>query len=169
MLAGTLKAPSRYSPRADMDNSLARMSLVLDAMAENGFITTAQAEAAKQERPLLAKESANDYPFGYYTDMVQTSAKNCLGVTQSELLSGGYTIYANLDPSLQSKIENLQQDDTLFPPNAGDGDPCQCAVVVLNAKPAMSPPYWADVSIRGCYASTGLHPCGASPAPPSSP
>ena len=134
MLAGTLKAPSRYSPRADMDNSLARMSLVLDAMAENGFITTAQAEAAKQERPLLAKESANDYPFGYYTDMVQTSAKNCLGVTQSELLSGGYTIYANLDPSLQSKIENLQQDDTLFPPNAGDGDPCQCAVVVLNAK-----------------------------------
>ncbi len=50
MLAGSVKAPTRYNPLADADASLARADVVLRAMQEAGFIDAserAQAEANK--------------------------------------------------------------------------------------------------------------------------
>src|SRR4029453_8394633 len=38
MLAGNVKAPSRFNPAADPDAAMARASLVLDVMKANGFI-----------------------------------------------------------------------------------------------------------------------------------
>ena len=42
MLAGSVKAPSRYNPDASPDAAMARAGLVLSAMAEQGFIGDAQ-------------------------------------------------------------------------------------------------------------------------------
>ncbi|MBV8621445.1 MAG: penicillin-binding protein 1A [Curvibacter sp.] len=49
MLAGLPKAPSAYNPISNPKRARARQLYIIDRMQENGFITAAQAEAAKQE------------------------------------------------------------------------------------------------------------------------
>ncbi|HBN48787.1 MAG TPA: penicillin-binding protein, partial [Thalassospira sp.] len=46
VLAGLPKAPSRYNPLVDPEDSAKRANIVLDAMASNGVITGARAERA---------------------------------------------------------------------------------------------------------------------------
>jgi penicillin-binding protein 1A len=49
MLAGLPKAPSAYNPIANPKRAKARQLYIIDRMEENGFITSAQATAAKAE------------------------------------------------------------------------------------------------------------------------
>lgn len=60
LLAGLPRAPENYSPLKNREAARKRRNLVLDKMAEHGFITRAQAEAAKQEPVRLA--NAPDTP-----------------------------------------------------------------------------------------------------------
>jgi len=46
LIAGLLKAPSRFNPANDAESADARARLVLEAMAEAGYITAAEAKAA---------------------------------------------------------------------------------------------------------------------------
>ena len=50
MLAGLPKAPSTNNPISNPRRARARQQYIIDRMLENGFITAAQAEAAKAER-----------------------------------------------------------------------------------------------------------------------
>ena len=50
MLAGLPQAPSRYNPLVDFDAAKRRQETVLDLMAERGFASYAEADAAKRER-----------------------------------------------------------------------------------------------------------------------
>src|SRR3546814_872604 len=50
LLAGLVKAPSRLAPTRNPDLAMARMRLVLGAMAEEGYITPQQARAARAPR-----------------------------------------------------------------------------------------------------------------------
>jgi membrane peptidoglycan carboxypeptidase len=54
LLAGVTQAPSIYDPRVNPDTAAARRGHVLDAMVSDGYITSAQAVAAKAE-PVLAR------------------------------------------------------------------------------------------------------------------
>jgi membrane peptidoglycan carboxypeptidase len=54
LLAGVTQAPSIYDPRVNPDAAAARRAHVLDAMVSDGYITSAQAVAAKAE-PVLAR------------------------------------------------------------------------------------------------------------------
>src|SRR6266853_39712 len=54
ILAGSVKAPSRYNPEASPDAALARADLVLAAMEENGFIDHRARLAAVATRPKIA-------------------------------------------------------------------------------------------------------------------
>jgi penicillin-binding protein 1A len=58
MLAGLPKAPSAYNPIANPKRARVRQLHIIDRMLENGFITAAQAEAAKNEE--LKIKSGND-------------------------------------------------------------------------------------------------------------
>ncbi|MGA0570209.1 penicillin-binding protein 1A [Variovorax sp. VNK109] len=49
MLAGLPKAPSAYNPIVNPKRARARQMYIIDRMQENGFITAAQAEAARNE------------------------------------------------------------------------------------------------------------------------
>src|SRR5688572_23328384 len=71
LLAGIPKAPSEYSPTANAAKAKKRRDLVLDLMAKNGFVTQAEADAAKAKPIQLAdtayyqsqpKSSPFDYP-----------------------------------------------------------------------------------------------------------
>ncbi|NIR43270.1 MAG: penicillin-binding protein, partial [Gemmatimonadetes bacterium] len=47
LLAALPKAPTRFSPLMNPENALRRRNLVLELMAEQGYIPRTQAEAAK--------------------------------------------------------------------------------------------------------------------------
>jgi len=58
MLAGLPKAPSAYNPISNPKRARARQLYIVERMLDNGFITAAQAEAAKQE-PLRLRTSGD--------------------------------------------------------------------------------------------------------------
>ena len=53
--------------------------------------------------------------FPYYVDQVLDEAINDYGLSQDELLTGGYQIYTELDPVMQTAMEETYQNDALFP------------------------------------------------------
>ena len=67
IIAGLVKAPSRYSPTADAEAAIGRAGVVLDVMVENGTITSAQAAEARPEDVTLAPESPQN-SVRYFTD-----------------------------------------------------------------------------------------------------
>jgi penicillin-binding protein 1A len=67
IIAGLVKAPSRYSPTADARAAIARASVVLSVMASNGVITPEQARNARPANVRLAAEP-NQNSARYFTD-----------------------------------------------------------------------------------------------------
>ncbi|HUO02060.1 MAG TPA: transglycosylase domain-containing protein, partial [Rhizomicrobium sp.] len=69
MLAGSVKAPTRYNPLSDTDASLARADVVLDAMQDAGFISARDHAMAEANRPRIIS-SAGTPDSGYFADWV---------------------------------------------------------------------------------------------------
>lgn len=98
MLAGVMKSWKYYSPHMDWDNSKARQQLVLNAMAEQGRITPAEAEAAyREEIKLVPLEQSRPSEAPYFRDYVRSVAIGKLGIDEQLYDSGGITVYTTLD------------------------------------------------------------------------
>lgn len=78
MLAGSVKAPARYNPIADADASLARASVVLQAMRETGFITDTEQRQAETTRPRIVASNGTPQA-GYFTDWVISQLNGIVG------------------------------------------------------------------------------------------
>ncbi len=117
MLAGLIKAPSALNPYNHLDKATARRNLVLSEMKKQGFITKKQYEKAVNEKVVLNDKGGDPlqekYP--YYVDQVIDEAIHQYGLSQDDLLTGGYKIYTELDPAMQLAAEKTFQNDSLFP------------------------------------------------------
>ena len=69
IIAGLVKAPSRYSPTADVEAAQERARVVLSVMVKNGYISEAEAEAADLDAVRLAKAKGQN-SVRYFTDWV---------------------------------------------------------------------------------------------------
>jgi penicillin-binding protein 1A len=69
IVAGLVKAPSRYSPTADVKAAQDRARVVLSVMVENGYISEAEAAAADLDAVRLAREKGQN-SVRYFTDWV---------------------------------------------------------------------------------------------------
>ncbi|WP_067111693.1 transglycosylase domain-containing protein [Sphingopyxis granuli] len=67
VIAGLVKAPSRYSPTADAQAALGRAGVVLETMVDAGFITRSQAAGAEPANVQLAQETGQNSA-RYFTD-----------------------------------------------------------------------------------------------------
>lgn len=67
VIAGLVKAPSRYSPTADAQAAIGRASVVLDVMVETGALTRAQADAASPADVKMAAAPKQN-SVRYFTD-----------------------------------------------------------------------------------------------------
>ncbi len=67
IIAGLVKAPSNYSPTADTQAAISRAGVVLQAMADTGAISPAQALSTDPKAVKLAPES-NQNSVRYFTD-----------------------------------------------------------------------------------------------------
>jgi penicillin-binding protein 1A len=78
MLAGSVKAPTRYNPISDTDASLARAATVLKAMRDAGFIDEATRAEAEATRPRILKDSGTPES-GYFADWILSRLDSYLG------------------------------------------------------------------------------------------
>ncbi|WP_066394533.1 transglycosylase domain-containing protein [Neobacillus mesonae] len=117
MLAGLVKAPSALNPYDHMEKAVARRNLVLQQMKNQGYITEAQLEKASHEKVVLNDKGSDPFrgKFPYYVDQVLNEAIHQYGFSQDELLTGGYQIYTEIDPTMQTAMEKTYQRDDLFP------------------------------------------------------
>ncbi|MFD0711967.1 transglycosylase domain-containing protein [Paenibacillus sp. GCM10027626] len=117
-LAGIPKAPNRFNPVDDYAKSKERRKVVLALMQEQGLITEQQrleAEAANYVPPKEVKRTQGGDRFAAYTAYVLSEAMERTGLSQDELMTGGYTIETGLNPDLQQHAEAVFADNHNFP------------------------------------------------------
>ena len=133
LLAGVVKAPSNYAPHLNPARAVARRDSILATMSAHGFITEAEAEAARAEPLHLAAiaEPEDARPAAWYLDAALAEAARCLSLPAETVLSGGYRVYTGYDPALQAAALELYAAPDSFPPDAADGTPVQAAFVAL--------------------------------------
>ncbi|WP_119325962.1 PBP1A family penicillin-binding protein [Companilactobacillus musae] len=136
VLAGILKAPNFYNPIDSMDNSTSRRNLVLDLMADNKKITSAQASYYKNTAINLNDnyEVSSSYKYPYFFDAVIAEAVNKYGLKEDDILNKGYKIYTTLDQKMQSSMQNTFDNIYLFPGNAADGTKVQGSSIAVDPK-----------------------------------
>src|SRR6202046_4506511 len=110
LLAGLPKGPGVYSPINHPDRATKRRNLVINAMLEDGKITSSQAEGARSA-PLalhLAHDPNSLAP--YFVEEIRRYLENKYGADQVH--EGGLKVYTSLDVDLQ-KSANLAVLDGL--------------------------------------------------------
>ncbi|WP_332118917.1 penicillin-binding protein 1A [Azorhizobium caulinodans] len=109
-LAALPKAPSSYNPYRNTDRAIERRNWVIDRMAENGYITAAQAEMAKKSPLEVTPRPTGAHIFAaeYYAEEVRRQIYERYGETK--LYEGGLSVRTALDPRLQSIAKKTLMD-----------------------------------------------------------
>ncbi|WP_034993216.1 penicillin-binding protein 1A [Beijerinckia mobilis] len=100
-LAALPKAPNNYHPFTKRERAIDRRNWVIDRMAENGYISRADAEKAKTE-PLGVNPrvlSPNAYAAGFFAEAVRREIAERYG--EKKLYEGGLSVRTTLDPKMQ--------------------------------------------------------------------
>ncbi|WP_347302857.1 PBP1A family penicillin-binding protein [Croceibacterium sp. TMG7-5b_MA50] len=95
IIAGLVKAPSRYSPTADTDAAVARARVVLDAMQRYGAISSWEAEVDVDAIRLKEEEGQNS--IRYFTDWVLPQLDLLLPYDNTEPVE----VWTTIDPAMQ--------------------------------------------------------------------
>ena len=104
MIAGLIKAPSRYAPTRDLQTARNRAGVVLLRMAEEGMIHLDDAEAAiRNPADLIGRQ--DDEGLGYFTDWVGAESR-LFGSRHHP----GLTVQTTLDRTLQRHAERTLSD-----------------------------------------------------------
>jgi len=104
LLAGSLQAPSRLNPRTNPEASATRARLVLNAMAEEGYISPAEAQAA-------ALNGQSDIPTrvagaeSYVADWVESLMQAYVGDLTQDVV-----VYTTINWDLQKQAEFLVKE-----------------------------------------------------------
>lgn len=126
ILAGLLRAPSRYSPASNPDLAEARARTVLLAMADVGFIPREAVERPRQAVPMPTRRPGEPARIGrYFADWVADQVPGFVGPVGTDL-----TIRTTLDSRLQ-RIAERAVERHLVAEGATAGV-SQAAVVMLD-------------------------------------
>ena len=131
-LAAAIKAPSVYAAHISPQSNQSRRNYILSTMAEHGFISAKEYDAAVEERIWVLAESEDIQMSNWYVDEVIRESTELLGMTSSEVISGGLSIYTAYDPNLQKTADQVYANAKLFPSGASDGTPVQSAMAVID-------------------------------------
>ena len=107
-LAAMPKGPELYEPVKYPDRVRERRNTVLAVMAQQRFITPAQARAAQNTPLVTALNYGVAVPAPYFVNVVKIQAQRA-GVPVN---AGGYRIYTSLDPALQAAAISALADGT---------------------------------------------------------
>lgn len=125
MLAGLLKAPSRYAPTNDLSTAQARSATVARLMSDEGFITTEAAQSVKAQ-PAQLNERAETGRADDFTRYVLGTIVDDLGKPEN-----GLVVKSTLDVVIQAQIENIIES------RLANHSGVQAAVVVIDQSGAI--------------------------------
>ncbi|MCY7279547.1 MAG: transglycosylase domain-containing protein, partial [Sphingomonas bacterium] len=97
IIAGLVKAPSNYSPTADVDAARGRAGVVIKSMIDNGFLSpSAQVDAARiRVQPAAKQNSAR-----YFTDWALPQLDTLIDETSEPI-----DVWTTLDPRMQAAAD----------------------------------------------------------------
>jgi penicillin-binding protein 1A len=103
IIAGLVKAPSNYSPSADVEAARARSSVVLQTMARNGFISPGDA-AAVDPAQIRIQQTTNNNSVRYFTDWALPQLDTLIDQTSEPI-----DVWTTLDPGMQVAADRAIQ------------------------------------------------------------
>jgi penicillin-binding protein 1A len=155
ILAGLVKAPSRLAPTRDPEAAEARSRVVLAAMAEQGYVTAAEAKKAMSTAPSVAN-ARSDGASGYVADWVVEQLGDLVGKIEQDVV-----VDTTVDPLLQAEAEQALSGG--LADSGGKLGVTQGALVALDTKGAVK----ALVGGRS-YAQSQFNRAGAAHRQPGS-
>ncbi|MDJ1009119.1 MAG: PBP1A family penicillin-binding protein [Paracoccaceae bacterium] len=130
MLAGLLVAPSRFAPTANLQRSRDRANLIVGLMEDQGYLTAAEADAARSN-PARLSQAAEARAGGYYADWVMDQGPSFLTDQTTE----DVVIRTTFDPRIQQAAEDALE--WVFENKVRAGSEAQAAIVVMSADGAV--------------------------------
>ncbi len=130
MLAGLLKAPSRYAPTNNLQRAQDRSSVVVGLMQAQGYLTRVEAELALA-RPATLSQAAQERAGGYFADWIMADAPSFLTSDTGEDVE----ILTTFDRGIQKAAEEALT--YVFENSVRDGSEAQAAIVVMSADGAV--------------------------------
>ena len=131
-LAAIIKAPSIYAPHISPSNNRSRRQYILSVMAENGFISQEEKQAALDESIWVLAQEAEKQLYSWYIDEALRESAELLSLSADEVIQGGFKIYTAYDARLQTIADEVYADSSFFPAAASDGTPIQSAMAVVD-------------------------------------
>ena len=130
MLAGLLKAPSRYAPTGNLQRAQDRANVIIGLMQEQGYLTAPEADKARAN-PAQLSEAAAKNAGGFFADWVMESGPTFLTKDTTE----DVIIRTTLDQGIQRKAEAGLAH--VFDTKVKAGSQAQAAIVVMSADGAV--------------------------------
>ena len=130
MLAGLLKAPSKYAPTADLTVARDRAAVVIGLMQEQGYLTKAEAAEALAH-PAELSQAAKQKSGGFFADWVMETTPDYLARDTTE----DVIIETTLDQKMQAQAEEALA--WVFENKVAEGSGVQAAIVVMSADGAV--------------------------------
>lgn len=103
LLVALLKAPSKYSPYANLQLATSRRNIVLKQMLKEGIIEAKTYETAIAEDIHLPENGTISGKAGYFVDYIKETLPDI--IEPSDLYKGGFRIYTTLSYELQEYAE----------------------------------------------------------------
>ncbi len=130
MLAGLLKAPSKYAPTNNLKRAQDRAAVIIGLMEDQGYLTPEEAQDAVANPAQLSAAAAQSSG-GFFADWVMESAPAFLTSETTE----DVIIDTTLDPVIQAKADEALA--WVFANKIKDGSNAQAAIVVMSADGAV--------------------------------
>lgn len=130
MLAGIIQSPSAYNPKYFPENALTRRNVVLEKMAQQGYISEQQLREGRKQAlppPNAIRQPTLDAKAPYFTAFVRQQLLERYG--PSKAFFGGLTVKSTLDLQLQGKAEEAVNSYLGY-------TPATASVVVIDNKNA---------------------------------
>jgi len=125
MLAGLLKAPSRYAPTRDISAAQGRAGVIIGLMEQQGRLSRVDAELARAN-PAVLSSAAEARTGGYFADWVMGAGPSFLTKSTTE----DVVIETTFDAQIQRAAEAALRE--VFDTKVREGSKAQAAIVVLS-------------------------------------
>ncbi|NVO22340.1 transglycosylase domain-containing protein [Donghicola mangrovi] len=130
MLAGLLKAPTRYAPTNNLERAQQRANIIVGLMEEQGYLTPSQASTAVSS-PAQLSEAAEAKAGGYFADWVMSDGPEFFTRETTE----DVIIKTTLDQRIQLAAEDAMK--TIFETKVSETSKAQAAIIVMSADGAV--------------------------------
>jgi len=130
MLAGLLRAPSRFAPTNDLVLAQERAETIVGLMEDQGHLTAAEAERARRQ-PAVLSRAAEARAGGAFADWVMSAGPQFLTRNTTEDVA----VLTTFDPEIQRAAEAALAE--VFETRVKPGSKAQAAVVVMSADGAV--------------------------------